>query len=77
MSGGAGSLLGPQLTHAAIDAFHPLFSSTDGHAAMWPVIGTSALLSIAFLRQEKRANGSGGGQGEDDAESRRSGTRRS
>ncbi len=50
VSSGAGSLLGPLLTGAAIDLLRPLFESTDGYAAMWPVLGTSTLLSIALLR---------------------------
>ena len=54
VSSGAGSLLGPLLTGVAIDVLHPLFASTDGYAAMWPVIGTSTLLSIAFLKNETR-----------------------
>lgn len=37
---------------AAIDLLHPIFRSTDGYAAMWPLIGTTTLLSIAFLKSD-------------------------
>jgi MFS family permease len=50
VSGGLGALVGPVATGAAIDALTPLFPSTHGYAAMWPVIGIATLLSIAFLR---------------------------
>jgi MFS family permease len=50
LSGGAGTLLGPLITGAAIDALAPAFAATGGYAAMWPVIGTAALLSIGLLR---------------------------
>jgi MFS family permease len=50
LSSGCGSLLGPLLTGTAIELLHPLFASTDGYAAMWPVLGTATLLSLAFLR---------------------------
>jgi MFS family permease len=53
VSGGAGSLLGPVLTGAAIDVLHPLFPSTDGYAAMWPLIGSATLLSIPFLMRDQ------------------------
>ena len=54
VSSGAGSLLGPLLTGAAIDLLRPLFASTHGYAAMWPVLGTSTLLSIALMRGTSR-----------------------
>jgi MFS family permease len=50
VSGGAGVLLGPLVTGGTIDLFRHLFASTEGYAAMWPVIGTSSLVSIGFLR---------------------------
>lgn len=66
VSSGAGSLLGPLVTGVAIDVLHPLFASTDGYAAMWPVLGTSTLLSIPLIEDERRATvraRSGGGRG--------------
>jgi len=50
VSGGAGALLGPIAAGAAIDTIGPLFRSTQGYAAIWPVIGTATLLSIVALR---------------------------
>lgn len=55
VSGGIGTILGPAITGAAIDLFRPLFTSTKGYAAMWPVIGVSALASIVFVRRTRRA----------------------
>jgi MFS family permease len=49
VSGGIGTLLGPAITGAAIDLLHPLFPSTQGYAAIWPVIGVSTLLCILAL----------------------------
>jgi MFS family permease len=51
VSSGAGSILGPLLTGAAIDVLRPLFESTKGYAAMWAVIGTATLLSIPLLKE--------------------------
>jgi MFS family permease len=51
VSGGAGALLGPIVTGAMIDALMPLFRSTHGYAAMWPTIGTAALLSLFLVRR--------------------------
>ncbi|MFT3764812.1 MAG: MFS transporter [Minicystis sp.] len=51
VSGGIGTLLGPAITGAAIDLLRPLFASTKGYAAMWPVLSASALASIATLRR--------------------------
>lgn len=50
VSSGAGSLLGPLVTGAAIDLFRPQFASTDGYAAMWPVLSVATLLSIPLLK---------------------------
>ncbi len=61
LSNGLGTLLGPALTGAAIDLLHPLFASTHGLAAMWPVISVSALLSAAVLRAGTRAPARAGG----------------
>jgi MFS family permease len=47
-SRGVGVVLGPIAVGAAIDVSQPLFSSTHGYAAMWPVIGLPVLLA-AFL----------------------------
>jgi MFS family permease len=49
LSSGVGTLLGPLLVGTAIDLLHPLFAATDGYAAMWPVIGTSSLLSVPLM----------------------------
>jgi MFS family permease len=54
VSGGLGTLLGPAITGAAIDLLHPLFASTQGYAAMWPVLGVSTLTGIAVLRRTER-----------------------
>jgi MFS family permease len=54
VSGGVGTLLGPLLTGAAIDALGPLFSSTKGYGAMWPVISAAALLGILALQRTGR-----------------------
>jgi hypothetical protein len=51
VSTGAGSLLGPLATGAAVDVLYPLFRATDGYGAMWPVLGTSTLLSLLFLKE--------------------------
>jgi MFS family permease len=56
VSGGIGTLLGPAITGAAIDLLRPLFASTEGYAAMWPVLSASALASIAMLRRARRGN---------------------
>jgi MFS family permease len=54
VSGGLGTLLGPAITGVAIDLLHPLFASTHGYAAMWPVLGVSTLTGIAVLRRAQR-----------------------
>lgn len=53
LTSGGGALLGPLLTGAAIDLLRPVFPSTNGYAAMWPVLGTATLLSLFFLRAPK------------------------
>ena len=53
-SRGVGVILGPIAVGAAIEAFHGVFSATDGYAAMWPVIGIPVLLSLLSLRTIRR-----------------------
>lgn len=65
VSGGAGSLLGPLVTGAAIDVLQPLFRSTDGYGAMWTVLGTSILLSLAFLRHPRSTSDAPDGEAMD------------
>lgn len=50
-SRGVGVVLGPLAVGAAIDAAPHLLSSTNGYAAMWPVIGIPVLLSVALLQR--------------------------
>jgi MFS family permease len=49
LSRGVGVIAGPIVTGAAIDVLKPLFSSTQGYAAMWLVQGLSLLLSLPLL----------------------------
>jgi MFS family permease len=51
VSSGVGTLLGPAITGVAIDLLHPLFASTHGYAAMWPVLSVSVLASTVLLRR--------------------------
>ena len=51
VSSGVGTLLGPAITGIAIDLLHPLFASTHGYAAMWPVLSVSVLASTVLLRR--------------------------
>jgi MFS family permease len=55
VSSGIGTLLGPTITGVAIDLLRPLFASTRGYAAMWPVLSLSTLASIVFLRGRQRS----------------------
>ncbi len=50
VSSGVGTLLGPTITGIAIDLLRPLFVSTHGFAAMWPVLCVSVLASSVTLR---------------------------
>jgi len=50
-SSGMGTLLGPALTGFAIDILRPVFPSTRGYAAMWPVLSISILCSMLILRR--------------------------
>ena len=54
MSNGVGTLLGPAITGAAIDLLHPLFPSTGGYAAMWPVLSVATLLCVVVLRGTRK-----------------------
>src|SRR5699024_3066820 len=51
VSRGVGGVLGPLVTGAAITLFEPVFSKTDGYAAMWPVCSAALLLSLLFVRR--------------------------
>lgn len=55
-SSGLGTLLGPALTGLAIDLLRPLFPSTHGYAAMWPVLSLSVLGSMLILRSATPAD---------------------
>jgi hypothetical protein len=50
-SRGIGVVLGPIAVGVAVGAFHGEFSSTNGYAVMWPVIGIPVLASLLFLRR--------------------------
>jgi len=49
-SRGLGVVLGPIIVGVAVEAFHGTFSSTNGYAAMWPVIGIPVLATVLLLR---------------------------
>jgi maltose/moltooligosaccharide transporter len=51
VSGGLGTLLGPAIAGLAIDLLAPLFESTQGYAAMWPVVSISAIGGAVLLRR--------------------------
>lgn len=51
VSSGVGTLLGPTLTGVVIDLLRPLFGSTHGYGAMWPVLSVSILGSTVVLRR--------------------------
>jgi MFS family permease len=46
---GVGLIVGPLAVGAAIDIFHGSFESTDGYAAMWPVIAIPVLAVIPLV----------------------------
>ena len=50
-SRGVGVVLGPLLVGYAVRFGHGLFPSTEGYAAMWPVIGVATLLAVPLLRR--------------------------
>jgi ABC-type Fe3+/spermidine/putrescine transport system ATPase subunit len=47
---GLGVVLGPIIVGVAVQAFHGTFPSTNGYAAMWPVIGIPVLATVLLLR---------------------------
>jgi len=49
VSSGVGTLLGPTVAGAAIGLMHPLFTSTRGYGAMWPVLSVAVLVSTVLL----------------------------
>jgi MFS family permease len=53
VSGGVGTLLGPAIAGVAIDALRPLFASTKGYAAMWPVVAVASLGGAALIRHAR------------------------
>ncbi len=53
-SRGLGVVLGPITVGAAVEVLHGQFSSTNGYAAMWPVIGIPVLVSVPLLRTLRR-----------------------
>ena len=46
---GIGLIVGPLAVGAAIDIFHRYFESTDGYAAMWPVVAIPVLAVIPLV----------------------------
>jgi MFS family permease len=50
-SRGIGVVLGPLVVGAVVGISQPLFSSTNGYASMWLVIGVPVLLAALLLRQ--------------------------
>jgi MFS family permease len=63
VSSGVGTLLGPTITGVAIDLLRPLFASTHGYAAMWPVLSVSVLASTVVLWRAGAARESGAAPG--------------
>jgi MFS family permease len=49
-SSGVGTLLGPALTGLSIDLLRPIFPSSHGYSAMWPVLSIAVLGSAAIMR---------------------------
>jgi MFS family permease len=56
---GIGLIVGPLAVGAAIDVFHRYFESTDGYAAMWPVVAVPilAVIPLVALLAEEEARG--------------------
>ena len=46
---GAGLIIGPLAAGAAVDILQPYLDSTDGYAAVWPILGLPILLAIPFV----------------------------
>jgi Na+/melibiose symporter-like transporter len=67
MTKGIGIVVGPLVTGGAIDLLRGVFASTDGYAAMWPVLAVPILAAIPLLlplrraEQASRDEGRGGG----------------
>lgn len=63
MTKGIGIVVGPLATGGAIDLLKGVFASTDGYAAMWPVLAVPILAAIPLLfplrRAEQRARRDG------------------
>lgn len=67
MTKGIGIVVGPLIAGVAIDLLKPVFSSTNGYAAMWPVLAIPILAALPLLiplrkaesRSDERATGSG------------------
>jgi MFS family permease len=55
---GIGLLIGPLAVGGAIDIFHPYFRSTDGYAAIWPVVAIPVLAVIPLVALLAEAEGS-------------------
>lgn len=55
VSSGVGTLLGPTITGVTIDLLRPLFGSTHGYGAMWPVLSVSILGAASVLRRASAA----------------------
>ena len=56
---GVGLILGPLLAGASIDILRPYLESTQGYAAVWPVLGVPILLAIPFVASLVRHEGAG------------------
>jgi MFS family permease len=55
MTKGIGIVVGPLVTGGAIDLLQGVFASTDGYAAMWPVLAVPILAAIPLLFPLRRA----------------------
>jgi MFS family permease len=56
-SRGLGTILGPIVTGAAIEALEPVFPSSHGYAAMWLVQAVALVLSLPLVRQPTEVAG--------------------
>lgn len=61
LSRGAGVIAGPIVTGAAIDLLRPVFSSTQGYAAMWLVQALALVASFPLLPRQASPSGSSSG----------------
>lgn len=55
MTKGIGIVVGPLVTGGAIDLLKGVFTTTDGYAAMWPVLAVPILAAIPLLFPLRRA----------------------